>query len=174
MTGLEQRLHSAFPHLSFRTRGILDALLLDGGVMGNASRVAELVGTSSRFALARLLRRDGLPPLHDLSAWISVLTWVTTAERTHASLFSIASRSGRSPATCYRLVKRVTGLTWSAVLTRGSLWTLRMFLKHNGAATAAAVRLPATQGTLRLWRQEMASPVGGRGNLVATQWRGNM
>ena len=56
MIGLEEQLHAALPHLSFRTRGILDALLLDGGVAGTATRVAKLVGLPSRFALARLLR----------------------------------------------------------------------------------------------------------------------
>jgi len=136
MTGLERRVHSALPRLSFRTRGILDALLLDGGRMGSASEVAELVGASSRFALARLMRRDGLPSLHDLRDWIAVLTWVTAAERTHASLFAIASRFGRSPATCYRIVKRLTGLTWSEVATRGSRWVLRSFLKHCSATEA--------------------------------------
>ena len=77
MIGLEEQLHAALPHLSFRTRGILDALLLDGGVAGTATRVAKLVGLPSRFALARLLRHDGLPPLHKLADWVALLESAT-------------------------------------------------------------------------------------------------
>lgn len=129
MTGLEHQLHAALPNLSFCTRGILDALLLDGGVIGSAARVSELVGASSRFSLARSLHRNGLPPLHDLAAWISLLTWITNAERSNQSLFTIAIHSGRSPAACYRVVKRLTGLTWTRLRSRGSRWVLRQFLR---------------------------------------------
>jgi hypothetical protein len=128
MTGFEHQLHIALPHLTFRTRAIVDALLLTGAGIGAAGSVAPRVGLPSRFALGRLMHREGLPGLHELADWISLLEWVAGEERSGTSLFTLATRCHRNPAVAYRLVKRLTGLTWVQVKARGSRWVLRLFL----------------------------------------------
>jgi len=117
-------LHAMLPHLSVRAQAIVDALLLSGGELGTAKELASHLGESNRFALARLLRREGLPPLHSLAAWTRVLTWVESAERTGCSLCQLAFRCKKDPAVCYRTVKRVTGLSWGDVRRRGSRWLI--------------------------------------------------
>ncbi len=130
VTRLRHQLYTAFPSLTFRTRAIVDALLLTSAGIGSAARVARLVGLPSRFALGRIMRREGLPGLRELADWVSVLEWVSAAERTEASLFTLATRSHKSPAVAYRVVKRLTGLTWLQLKARGSPWVLRVFVRR--------------------------------------------
>lgn len=106
------RVHTALPHLSLRAQAIIDALLLTGGRLGTAQQLAPHIGERNRFAVARLLRREGLPPLHDLAGWARVLSWLDCAERSGCSLCQLAFRWKKDPAVCYRSVKRITGLNW--------------------------------------------------------------
>ncbi|SRR5712692_128357 len=142
--GLQHQLGVALPNLSFQARAIVDALQLGGGRIASATRVAQLLGLSSRFALGRMLRRDGLPGLRELAAWISIFGWVIVAERSKASLFAIATHSGRTPAVCYRTVRRLTGLTWVKVKARGFRWVLRVFVLKCQAISCKppTLRLP--------------------------------
>src|SRR2546427_5791748 len=126
--GMEHQIRAVLPHLSIRAQAIVDALWLGGGRMGSATNVARQLGLTSRFALGRMLLQQGLPGLRELADWISVLVWVIAAERSNASLLAISSRSHRNPAVCYRMVKRLTGLTWVELKARGSLWVLRLFV----------------------------------------------
>lgn len=121
-------IHAARPKLTPLARAVVEAVLLSGGSIGSAQAVAGRLGLGSRFRLARLLHREGLPPLHRLAEWVTVLSWVVAAERTHVSLCWIAFRSRRHPSACYRLVKEVTGLRWEEVRARGSRWVERQFL----------------------------------------------
>jgi len=107
VTGLEHHLLAALPHLSGPVRGVVRALVLSGGTMSCATTVARSTGLSSRFVLGRMMRRAGLPALHELAAWVRVFAWVTRAEQGTGSLFAIATHSGKSPAACYRTVKRL-------------------------------------------------------------------
>src|SRR5437879_2823992 len=100
------------PDLSLRSRAIVEAVLLSGGSIGTAQHVAPRLGLRNRFELARFLKREGLPPLHQLAAWASVLAWLECAERTGCSLCWLAFRARKDPAACYRTVRRVTGLAW--------------------------------------------------------------
>ena len=127
---IARRFHSALPDLSVRAQAIIDALILNGGELGTASELAPHVGEANRFALARLLRREGLPPLHSLAAWTRVLTWIERAEQSGCSLCQLAFRCKKDPAVCYRTVKRVTGLSWSALRRRGSRWLIADFIAH--------------------------------------------
>jgi len=104
-----QQLHHFLPHLSLRAQAIVDALLLTGGSIGTAQELAPHIGERNRFALARFLRREGLPPLHDLAGWARVLFWLDSAEQSGCSLCQLAFHANRDPAACYRDVKRVTG-----------------------------------------------------------------
>src|SRR6266513_1147314 len=68
--------YASRPDLSFRSRAVVEAVFLSGGSIGTAQQVAPHLGLHNRFELARFLKREGLPPLHDLAAWASVLAWV--------------------------------------------------------------------------------------------------
>jgi len=114
--------------MTFHARVIVEAILLSERGIGSACVVARGLGLKSRFELARLLKREGLPPLHRLAGWATVLSWVLAAERGSTSLYRLAFRSRRHPAACYRLVKEVTGLGWDLVRAKGSQWVERRFI----------------------------------------------
>jgi AraC-like DNA-binding protein len=122
-------IRAQWPQLSFLGRSVVEAIFLTGGSIGSARDVARRLGLS-RFQLARLLKREGLPPLHRLAVWARVLYWVELAEETGASLCSLAARSGLYSSASYRLVKEVTGLCWSDLCARGSGWLLAEFLSR--------------------------------------------
>jgi hypothetical protein len=89
--------------------------------------VARRLGLSNRFQLARLLKREGLPPLHRLAEWATLESWVTAAERDGVSLSNIAFRAKKHASACYRLVKEITGLGWEDVRVLGSSWVQNEF-----------------------------------------------
>src|SRR5437764_9921207 len=173
VTGLEHHLLAALPHLSDRVRGVVHALVLSGGTITGATKVARSTGVSSRFALGRMMRRAGLPALHELAAWVRLFGWVTRAEQGTGSLFAIATHSGKSPAVCYATVKRITGLTWLESRSLGSRGILRLLLhrcevlhsvrtsdRGKGCSTAErpAAASPARYSTSRTFAR---SPVSG-------------
>src|SRR2546427_5735835 len=80
--------------------------------------------TLFRFRLARLLNQQGLPPLHRLAEWATVLSWLVTAERNHVSLCWIAFRSRRHPSACYRLVEQGTGPPGGDVRGKRAAWAV--------------------------------------------------
>jgi len=115
----------ARPRMTLLPRAIVEAVLLAEGSIGSTQLVARLLGLRNRFQLARMLKREGLPPLHRLAAWTTILSWVHAAEQDGTCLFRLAFRSHRHPSACYRLVKEVTGLCWSEVRARGAGWVER-------------------------------------------------
>lgn len=121
---------AALPTLSFQARAVLDALLLTRGRVGTAQQLADRLHLRSRFELAALLRVNGLPPLHRLSAWITVLCWVSDWENTRVSLFRAASKDDREPAACYRLVTRLTGMQWTKARAAGTERVLSVLLSE--------------------------------------------
>jgi len=137
------------PDLSVRSRAVIEAALLTGGSIGTARQVAPYLGLRNRFELARLLKREGLPPLHDLAGWASVLTWLDRAECTGCSLCDQAFRARKDPATCYRVVKRLTGLRWLEVRRRGSTWVVERFLRECGSHFALGDRASMSRSSVR-------------------------
>ncbi|MGH9891352.1 MAG: hypothetical protein ACREA0_05095 [bacterium] len=127
---VERVLKVALPRLSVRGQTILDAVRLAGGTIGSTAMVARRLGLANRFALARMMQREGLPGLRELAAWVGLLGWVAVAERSGMPLFAIAVRSHKSPAVCYRTVRRLTGLTWMQLRERGWEWLLGRFLRR--------------------------------------------
>lgn len=117
------------PGMTLVPRAVVEAILLSEGSIGSAQLVARSLGLN-RFQLARLLKREGLPPLHRLAAWTTILSWVRAAEGDDTCLFRLALRSHRHPAACYRLVKEVTGLSWKDVRRLGARWVERMLMKE--------------------------------------------
>ena len=134
-------IRSARPGMRLRARAIVEAIVLSKGSIGSAQRVASELGLNNRFQLARLLERDGLPPLHRLTEWVTILSWVEATEREDVSLCWIAFRSHRHPSACYRLVKKVTGHGWEELRAKGSAWLLQQFLKELRTGRTAPLRL---------------------------------
>lgn len=130
-------LRAARPGMTLVPRCVVEAIVLTGGSLGPARDVAGWLGLRNRFELARLLKREGLPPLHRLAAWTTVISWLEASERDGVSLCQLAYHSGRHPAACYRLVKEVTGQAWEQTRARGSLWAAEQFLRELRGRTAA-------------------------------------
>ncbi len=118
------------PGLTLPSRAIVEAVCLAEGSIGSADEVARTLGLKNRFTLARLLKREGVPPLHRLAGWATVLSWVLAAEQSGVSLCWLAFRSGRHPSACYRLVREVAGVRWEIVRMRGSRWVQRRLLEE--------------------------------------------
>src|SRR3989442_5100772 len=113
-------IHKSRPDLALRCRAVVEAVLLCGGSIGTAGEVAPHLGLHNRFELGRLLKSEGLPALHYLAGWASVLKWLEGAESTGCSLCQLPFRARNDPASCYRTLKPITGPPW--VQTR-LLWS---------------------------------------------------
>ena len=75
------------------------------------------MGLRSRFQLNRLLRREGLPPYEELAGWVCVFYWMLKADadgHDGQALRTLANQSHMDAASCYRLVRRVTGRCWAS------------------------------------------------------------
>ena len=151
MRQLAPKIHEALPWLSFRTRAVVDALLLAGGPVGTTERLAARLGLRSRFQLASLLRDEGLPSLPRLAGWMTVLQWTWDWAHEELSLSQTALHAGKEPGACYRLVKRITGRPWTVVRVAGPDWVLSEFLAE------CTMRLPnrerARRTISRGWRR---------------------
>jgi len=123
-------LQAARPALPLMPRALVEATLLAGGSIGSSDVIAYRLGLRNRFELARMLKRAGLPPLHRLGEWAAIISWLEANQRDSVSLCSLAYRSGRHPAACYRLVKEVTGKGWREVRAKGLAWAERQFLRE--------------------------------------------
>lgn len=137
MAPVDVLLRDILPHISTEGRALLTALARDGGRLSAAAFHAAQVGLRNRHQLARHLKRDGLPPLEELAGWVSVMTWMFAWESEGTSLFRSAIDSQREPATCYRTVKRITGLSWRAVCGQGMPWVLLQFRERCMGPAAA-------------------------------------
>ena len=124
---LRSDLLKAVPPLSSRAQGLIDSMLRSRGSIGCAQTVASHVGLRDRFQLARWLVAEGLPPLHELAGWVAMLCWLERIERTGVGLCAVALSSGKDPAACYRLVRRLTGQSWGAVRALGLQWAVEQF-----------------------------------------------
>jgi len=128
------------PWLSAQGRAVINVVVCENGRTGSADIVAARLGLRTRFQLARLLRREGLPPYEMLTGWASVLYWMFEADRSGATLLALARRAHVDPAMSYRLIRRLTGLRWSELRRVGTSEVLRRFLKlcHRGRAGGGA------------------------------------
>lgn len=127
--------------VSLRTRAVLDALVACDGEFGRARFFAVRLGFRDRHQLARVLAREGLPPLEELAAWIRVIRWVLSWEQDRTALSELALGGGADPAVCYRTVRRLTGANWRDVRARGLAWALdrlRDRCRIPGEVTTAA------------------------------------
>jgi len=109
---LTSLLQTALPRVSPASRAVISTLGCLNGNTPSAHDMATWVGLRDRYQLARVLRRDGLPPLEDLTRWARVLYWMVEAESSGATLRQLAQRERLDPAAAYRLVHQVTGVPW--------------------------------------------------------------
>lgn len=121
-------LHLVLPGLSQAGRDAIDRLLDERGRLQSAESLAHAVGLRNRHQLAYVLQRDGLPPAQHLAAWLRLLIWVAEYELEGTSICRASLHEARDPAYRYRLVKRLTGLDWTAVRQRGTVWLLHEFI----------------------------------------------
>lgn len=121
-------LAAGLPCLSAQGRALVEAVLTHPRRERNAGGLARLLGLPSRFSLRRFLRREGLPPLEALDAWMCVLTLLHRAESRGESLQRVARQLALEPPAAYRLVRRLTGVTWRLARDRGLGWAVVQFL----------------------------------------------
>jgi hypothetical protein len=117
------------PWLSADSSTIVMSLIATRGAFASADRFARRMGARNRHQMAYYLRRDGLPPLERLSAWIRVMCWVVEYETSGTTICEWSLHRGQDPAGWYRLVQRLTGYPWTTVRTLGLAWVLEEFLK---------------------------------------------
>ena len=129
MIPLESILDAALPGLPLQCRAAIRTLVACAGRVGGAQDFAIALGLRSRFALARLLTRTGLPPLRELADWIRVLQLLSRSEATGKSLERVAYACGLDPRVCNRAVRRTTGLSWKSATSRGFSWAFLEFMR---------------------------------------------
>jgi hypothetical protein len=119
---LETILDTRIPTLSPASRSVLRKLVADRGTFDDAGAFARAVGLRDRHQLAYTLRCDALRPLSVLAAWVRVALWLAEVEDGGTSLCQAALAEAHDPGIRYRLVKRLTGLGWPEVQSRGLVW----------------------------------------------------
>lgn len=124
------------------SRGVINALVAADGQIKSASLMAARLRIGSRFQLARVLRRDGLPAFGRLSDWVFVLQSLWEAEATGAPMLRIARRIGIEPATTYRRCARTLGVPWREARAKGFAWALVRFLEACRRPASAGRRAP--------------------------------
>lgn len=120
------------PWLSAQGRAVINVMVCENGRTGSADIVAARLGLRTRFQLARLLRREGLPAYEILTGWASVLYWMFEADRGDVTLLALARRAHVDPSVSYRLIRRLTSLRWSELRRLGTAAVLLRFLQLCG------------------------------------------
>ena len=131
-------LQRILPWLSADGRAVINILICENGRVESAQTLSERVGLRSRFQLARLLHREGLPPYEELAGWVCVLYWMLLADagEGRGALRSLANRSAIDLASSYRLVRRVTGHKWKDLRRLGTEQVTHWFLRRVHPPTA--------------------------------------
>lgn len=123
----------ALPWLSPQGRAVIHSLICDNGRAGSTQLLCERLGLRTRFQLNRLLQREGLPPYEELAGWVCVFHWMLRADAGAAqgALRPMASESSMALASCYRLVRRVTGRHWTRLRQVGTDEVMRWFVERT-------------------------------------------
>lgn len=100
------------------------ALVTSRAFLGSATTFAHLVGLRNRQALQRHLVAMGLPPWQILKGWLKALYWCVAWESTQSSICERALLDGHNPSGYYRSIEHATGLPWSEIKQRGSIWIM--------------------------------------------------
>jgi DNA-binding beta-propeller fold protein YncE len=159
----------ALPWLSVDGRAVISTLVCYNGRVGSAKALSTRLGLRSRFQLSRLLRREGLPPYEELAGWVCVLYWMVRADADgRGALLALARQMQMDTATCYRLVRRITGHCWTDLRRIGTAEVLHQFQQRVHPARTSQPSglrlLSAELGTIAtsasLWNNGRAQRVG--------------
>ena len=158
----------SLPGLTPNGRAVINTLVCDNGRVGSAQALCQRLGLRNRFQLNRLLQREGLPPYEELAGWVCVFYWMLRADAGDGSesLRSLADHAHMEAASCYRLVRRVTGRSWRELRRVGTQEVMRSFAKAarsalaRPAGTVQVGQLPTiTSATLPPPREFPAMPI---------------
>src|SRR6266581_2247910 len=94
---LRSLLQGALPEISSASQAVVSTLACLNGNVPSACDMAQWVGLRNRYQLARVLRRDGLPPLKALAGWSRVFYWMLEADAHGTSLRHLAQREQVDP-----------------------------------------------------------------------------
>src|SRR5687768_15607278 len=109
--GVRQLLLAALPLRSPESLRLVEALARSGGLVADAHRFATEIGMGSRYRVARVLRREGLPQVEELAAWVRLLRWLILWQSDAGSLSRMALDAGLETSVCCRTIRRLTGST---------------------------------------------------------------
>lgn len=144
-------LNRALPWLTVDGRAVLSTLICNNGRVGSVQTLCRSMGLRSRFQLNRLLRREGLPHYEELAGWVCVLYWMLRADGEGtgaAALRALAGQAHMDAASCYRLVRRVTGRCWTTLRDGGTDAALTLFLRRVRPPNGGRAQLPHATSTL--------------------------
>ena len=127
MNQLSALYDAALPWISDRGRRVLHSVVDSQGRIPCAQDFAISVELVNRHQVARVLRTEGLPQIEELCAWVKTIHLIQEWERTHRSLYALAIDAKMYPPNCYRLLKRVTGKTWTHACADGSTVMMMRF-----------------------------------------------
>ena len=101
--------------------------------------LASRSGFGNRHRMRRALVREGFKGPVQLSGLLQIARWLWRVEVARRSLAAQCLTAGRDPAVAYRSVQARTGMTWTALRRRGSVWFVDEFLRSvSHAATRQA------------------------------------
>jgi hypothetical protein len=124
---------ATLPLASAESVRVIEALVQSGGLLHDTQRFAVDLQMGSRYRVARLLRRESLPQLEELAAWIRLVRWLVRWERGSGSLSRIALDDGLETSVCCRTVRRLTGTTWTEARNRGPEWAILLLVQRCGS-----------------------------------------
>ncbi len=130
MPRLTRHLVTAFTPRDSDAERVLTAIARLRGRIGPAE-FAKTLGFTSRYHMARAMKGRDLPNFETLRQWTFVLSWVLAWEENQIPLQELARREQRDPAIYYRLVKRVTGRTWTSLQKAGSAWVIEEIRRRH-------------------------------------------
>jgi hypothetical protein len=121
---------ATLPLASSESVKVVEALARSGGLLRDAQRFAADLHLGSRYRVARILRRESLPQLEELGAWIRLVRWLILWEGGPCSLSRMALDDGLEASVCCRTVRRLTGATWTEARVRGHDWAILLLMER--------------------------------------------
>ena len=138
---LRRLLLAVLPLRSAESLRLVEALVRSGGLVHDARRFAIDLEMGSRYRVARILRREGLPQLEELAGWVRLLRWLTIWQSGAGSLSRMALDDGLELSACCRTVRRLTGVTWTEARERGPEWAMILLAERCRSASQRRVGL---------------------------------
>jgi hypothetical protein len=130
LEAVRRLLLAALPLTSPESLRLVEALIRSGGLLHDAQQFAVGLEMGSRYRVARVLRRESLPQLEELAAWVRVMRWLVLWEGRSGSLSRMALNDGLETSVCCRTIRRLTGATWTEARVRGPEWAILLLIQR--------------------------------------------